>query len=61
MNESQMNELKWMNWKSKQHNAFWEIIFEPVCARKGTFVLKIFKMDNFGMKHEEVEGKYTSD
>ena len=56
-----MNELKWMNWKSKQHSAFWEIIFEPVCARKNTFVLKIFKMDFFGMKHEEVEGKYTSD
>ena len=45
-----MNEL---NWKSKQHNAFWEIIFELVCAHKDTFV----KMDSFGMKHEEVEGK----
>ena len=49
-----INEL---NWKSKQHNAFWEVIFEPVCAHKDTFVLRIFKMDSFGMKHEEVEGK----
>ena len=32
MNEPQMNELKWMNWKSKHHNAFWEIILRWIMA-----------------------------